>query len=342
MKKNMTLLAGALAFVLLLGGAYLLYDKLSRESAPDQLMVQSGPPSRETASPEQPPETGSPEPPPETAGPKQPPETANPERPPETGSPKQPPETASPEPPPATAGPEQPPETGSPEQPPETGSPEQPPETASPEQPVETTSPEPSPETASPEPPVETTSPEPPPEPPPKTAALEQPPETASQEQPPESASPEPSPEETGSETEEDPLRAPDFTVYDRDGNQVRLSDFVGKPVVLNFWASWCGPCKREMPDFNEAHAELGEEIQFLMVNLTTMETQESAAALIDEMGYTFPVFYDLDGDAAVTYRTYSIPTTYFIDAQGRGIAQATGAIDRDTLQRGIDMISGQ
>ena len=94
------------------------------------------------------------------------------------------------------------------------------------------------------------------------------------------------------------------------------------------------------MPDFHEKYLELGDEIHFLMVNMTgDRETLSSAKTFISEKGYTFPVFYDTDFDAAMTYSVYSLPTTYFIDAEGYLIAQATGAISADTLQRGIDMI---
>ena len=140
--------------------------------------------------------------------------------------------------------------------------------------------------------------------------------------------------------TERQLTEAPDFAVYDGAGKQVRLSEYVGKPIVLNFWASWCGPCQMEMPDFHEKYLELGENIHFLMVNMIGgRETLSTAKAFIAEKGYAFPVLFDTDADAAMTYSVYSLPTTYFIDAEGYLVAQATGAISADTLQRGIDMI---
>lgn len=149
--------------------------------------------------------------------------------------------------------------------------------------------------------------------------------------------------EENGTEDgqEEDSSAAPDFTVYDIDGNEVHLSDYVGKPVILNFWASWCGPCKSEMPDFEEAYKEYGDQIHFLMINLTdgSQETQEGAAAFIAEQGYTFPVFYDMTYNAAGQYVSSGIPITYFIDAEGNFVAYGQGALNAETLQTGIDML---
>ena len=101
-----------------------------------------------------------------------------------------------------------------------------------------------------------------------------------------------------------------DFTVYDRQGNKVKLSDFLDKPIVVNFWSSNCGPCKSEMPEFQEAFETYGNEIHFLMVNVTNgyWDTKETAEAFVDKQGYTFPVFLDLDRDASGRYGVYSLP----------------------------------
>ena len=149
---------------------------------------------------------------------------------------------------------------------------------------------------------------------------------------------------ETTAEPEEELNLAPDFTVYNKEGNPVRLSDMIGKPIVLNFWASWCGPCKMEMPDFEEAYREMGDDVVFMIVNLTDgqYETMVSAQSFINSMGYTFPVYFDLTEDAAYTYGIVSIPTTYFIGVRGDLVAYAQGALDYETLLYGISMIHNE
>ena len=137
---------------------------------------------------------------------------------------------------------------------------------------------------------------------------------------------------------------APDFTVQDADGNPVRLSDFRGKPVVLNFWSSRCGPCKREMPDFDKQYKVLGDKVHFVMVNVTDgyWDTLESAQKFVAENGYSFPVYFDTEVSAAMAYGVTALPSTYFIDAEGALVARANGMITEKMLQQGLDMILPQ
>lgn len=147
--------------------------------------------------------------------------------------------------------------------------------------------------------------------------------------------------EKTSSEQEEEKIAAPDFTVFDSQGNAVKLSDFAGKPIVLNFWASWCPPCKSEMPHFNEVYADVKEDVVFLMVNLTDgqRETQSKGQAYIEDAGYDFPVYFDHELIAAYSYQIMYYPTTLFINAEGNIIIAYQGAIDKDTLLSGIQKI---
>ena len=147
--------------------------------------------------------------------------------------------------------------------------------------------------------------------------------------------------EATAGETEAAANPAPDFTVYDSEGNPYKLSDSRGKPVILNFWASWCGPCKSEMPDIEKAYQTYGDQIHFLLVDLTDgyQETVESAAAYIAEEGFTFPVYYDTAIEGAMAYGVSGIPVTYFIDAEGNLVAYYQSAMSESILQQGIDML---
>ena len=132
---------------------------------------------------------------------------------------------------------------------------------------------------------------------------------------------------------------APNFTIYDGNGNAVRLSDFKGKPVILNFWASWCTPCKKEMPDFNEKYLEYGDEIQFLMIDFAKDDNIEDAKAYVAEMEFAFPIYFDTYGDAAKTYGVIGFPTTVFIDSDGYIMDSYRGTISEERLLSGINKI---
>lgn len=140
---------------------------------------------------------------------------------------------------------------------------------------------------------------------------------------------------------EPDKVLAVDFTVEDASGEEVNLYSLIGKPIVLNFWASWCGPCKSELPDFQAAYEKYEGDVEFLMVNMTdgVQETRDVAAAFMEEQGFTLPVYYDTAQDAAYTYGVFSIPTTYFIAPDGEIVAGAQGMLDAETLEVGISMI---
>ncbi len=111
---------------------------------------------------------------------------------------------------------------------------------------------------------------------------------------------------------------APNFTLQDDQGNTVQLSDLRGKPVLVNLWASWCAPCKAEMPAMQavyETYASQGFTI--LAVNTTFQDQKESALAFSQSLGLTFPILFDMDGKVASQYQVRAMPTSFFIDQEG-------------------------
>lgn len=135
-------------------------------------------------------------------------------------------------------------------------------------------------------------------------------------------------------------MKAPDFTVQNAAEEEVKLSDFAGKPVIVNFWASWCGPCKSEMPYFQSMYETYGEDVVFMMVNLTGgRETVDTALDYIQQAEYTFPVYFDTEQEAAYAYYVSSIPATYFIDAEGNLAAYGVGALQEENILQGLQLL---
>lgn len=134
---------------------------------------------------------------------------------------------------------------------------------------------------------------------------------------------------------------AKDFTVYTDDGEEKRLIDLRGKPAVINFFASWCGPCKMEMPHFDEAYKAYGDTIEFMMVDLCAYgnDTKENAKKLVADGGWTFPVYFDTEGSATTAYSVRSMPTTIFVSADGELVGKQIGALTAAQLQAQIDAL---
>ena len=134
---------------------------------------------------------------------------------------------------------------------------------------------------------------------------------------------------------------APDFFLRTLNGRSVRLSDYRGKTVVLNFWASWCPPCRREMPDFQTLWEERGpsgpDDLVILAVNLLPEDTIAAAEGFVDEFGLTFPILLDTSrGEVAQRYGVQALPATFFIDRDGIVRTTALGSVFGHLLEVGV------
>lgn len=145
-------------------------------------------------------------------------------------------------------------------------------------------------------------------------------------------------------EQEEELPKAPDFTVEDGNGETLHLSDLRGRPVVVNFWATWCPYCVEELPLFQQAYETYGDRVQFLMVDLADghRETKEMAEAYAEQYGYTFPIGYDVTSSAVLAYGLSSIPRTVAVNSKGELVFAYTGAMTEEAVTQLLEALAGE
>jgi peroxiredoxin len=135
---------------------------------------------------------------------------------------------------------------------------------------------------------------------------------------------------------------APDFLLPQLNGDPLRLSDLQGRPVVVNFWASWCATCRAEVPDLidlYDAHKDKG----LLLLGVNLRETEGAAAGFVNEFGISYPIVFDRDGDVAGTWRiggpNQGVPSTYFIDRDGVVRKVVFGTVTKKLADEGLALI---
>lgn len=133
--------------------------------------------------------------------------------------------------------------------------------------------------------------------------------------------------------------QAPDFTLQSLEGESVKLSDYRGKQIILNFWATWCPPCRAEMPDMQTYYTEHKEADNFviLAVNLTSTESnRDNIQPFLDELGITFPILLDEESEVSNRYDVVGYPTSYFIDDEGTIQYKVVGPMNQDFMRKQV------
>ncbi|AST07450.1 membrane-associated thiol-disulfide oxidoreductase [Anoxybacillus flavithermus] len=130
---------------------------------------------------------------------------------------------------------------------------------------------------------------------------------------------------------------APDFELMTLKGKKMKLSQFRGKKVILNFWASWCPPCRAEMPEMQRFYEQFGQHVAIVAVNLTNKEKNHQAVeTFINEKGVSFDIMLDEQGMVSRTYEVITIPTSYIIDEQGVIRSKHVGPLSYDMMKRTV------
>lgn len=126
---------------------------------------------------------------------------------------------------------------------------------------------------------------------------------------------------------------APNFSLPTLDGTKRQL--LAGdKPTLINFWASWCGPCKMELPILQKAYEKYGDRVQFQLVNVAVDDDRKQVQRLIQQQRYTLPVLLDETGEASEVYQIMSLPTTYLVDENGKIVKRVHGAMTESQLDK--------
>jgi len=134
---------------------------------------------------------------------------------------------------------------------------------------------------------------------------------------------------------------APDFTLESLDGPPISLSEFQGQPVVINFWASWCAPCRFEMPELADKYRALRDAgLVVLGVNVTSQDSVEGAARFVEDFGIPFPILLDVQGEVESLYNASSTPTTIFVDPSGQIVARHYGPMNGEQINEYIDLLT--
>lgn len=135
--------------------------------------------------------------------------------------------------------------------------------------------------------------------------------------------------------------RVPTFTLPSfPDNKPISLADYQGKPLLINFWASWCPPCQAETPDLVKAYAKYGDKVQFIGVDLASQDTMSDVTAFVNKYGMKYPLALDTKGAVAEQYQVMAIPTSFFVNREGIIVDLIVGPLTPQILEKSLQKIS--